>query len=37
MTTTENITKSVENLLQIVRSVKCTNEDKTDAYLTLFR
>uniref|UniRef100_A0A7M5VBR8 Telomere-associated protein Rif1 N-terminal domain-containing protein n=1 Tax=Clytia hemisphaerica TaxID=252671 RepID=A0A7M5VBR8_9CNID len=33
----EDTVASIENLLQIIRSIKCTNEDKTDAYLTLFR
>jgi len=37
MSLNENIVSTIENLLQIIRSVKSNIEDKTDAYLTLFR
>lgn len=37
MSENDGIYKSVENACQIIRSVKCSKEDKIDAYFTLYR
>lgn len=37
MSADDGIQKSIENVCQIIRSVKCTSDDKVDAYFTLFR